>query len=107
MMQPEGFVQDENKVCRLRKSLYGLKQASRQWYLKFDKVITGFAFLENKLDECIYLKIRGSVFVLMIMYVDDILLASSNMSLLRETKTFLSSQFDMKDMEEARYVLGI
>lgn len=107
MLQPDGFVQDENKVCKLRKSIYGLKQASRQWYLKFDKVITGFGFLENKLDECIYMKISGSDFVLMILYVDDILLASSNESMLKNTKSFLSSQFEMKDMGEAHYVLGI
>ncbi|KAM5574982.1 hypothetical protein ABKV19_014096 [Rosa sericea] len=107
MLQPEGFVEDDNKVCKLRKSIYGLKQASRQWYLKFDKVITQFGFLENKLDECIYLKTSGSDFILLILYVDDILLASSSVCLLKETKGFLLNQFDMKDMGEAHYVLGI
>lgn len=42
-------------VCKLNKSIYGLKQASRQWYLKFDKIITIFGFEENKMDDCIYL----------------------------------------------------
>jgi hypothetical protein len=107
MLQPDGFVEDESKVCKLQKSIYGLKQASRQWYLKFDKVITHFGFVENKLDECIYLKTSGSNFILLILYVDDILLASSNVCWLKETKTFLLSQFDMKDMGEAHYVLGI
>ena len=107
MLQPDGFVEDEGKVCKLQKSIYGLKQASRQWYLKFDKVITQFGFQENKLDECIYLKTSGSNFILLILYVDDILLASSNICLLKETKAFLLSQFDMKDMGEAHYVLGI
>ena len=47
MCQPEGFIEtgNEQKVCRLRKSIYGLKQASRQWYLKFDSVITSFGFI--------------------------------------------------------------
>ncbi|GAB2268162.1 hypothetical protein Dimus_038698 [Dionaea muscipula] len=107
MLQPDGFIEDDNKVCRLRKSIYGLKQASRQWYLKFNEVITSFGFLENTLDECIYMKISGSAFILLILYVDDILLASSNVLLLKDTKSLLSNQFDMKDMGEAHYVLGI
>ena len=107
MLQPEGFVEDENKICKLKKSIYGLKQASRQWCLKFDKVIANFGFLENKLDECVYMKTSGSNFVFLILYVDDILLASSNVCLLKETKAFLSKQFDMKDMGEAHYILGI
>ncbi|CAL8162703.1 unnamed protein product [Prunus armeniaca] len=59
MQQPLGFVERgmESMVCILNKSIYGLKQASRQWYLKFDKVITTFGFAENKFDECIYLKV--------------------------------------------------
>ena len=107
--QPEGFIKtgDEQKVCRLRKSIYGLKQASRQWYLKFDHVITSFGFIENKMDECIYLKVSGSKFIFLVLYVDDILLASSDMCLLNETKKFLLNNFDMKDMGEAGYVLGI
>ena len=52
MSQPEGFKENgkENMVCRLKRSIYGLKQASRQWYLKFDKIVTSFGFIENKFD---------------------------------------------------------
>ena len=107
MLQPDGFVEDEKKVCKLQKSIYGLKQASRQWYLKFDAVITSFGFEENKLDECVYCKISGSHFIFLVLYVDDILLASSDFSLLKATKEFLMKSFDMKDMGEAHYVLGI
>lgn len=59
MAQPEGFVADgeEQHVCKLKKSIYGLKQASRQWYLKFDRVITSHGFKENVVDKCIYLKV--------------------------------------------------
>ncbi|PKI69118.1 hypothetical protein CRG98_010473 [Punica granatum] len=60
MKQPEGFNDDSHKVCRLKKSIYGLKQASRQWYLKFHKVITSFGLFENLVDQCIYLKVNGS-----------------------------------------------
>ena len=62
MMQPENFESKESKhlVCKLKKSIYGLKQASCQWYQKFDQVITSFGFKENTVDQCIYHNIGGS-----------------------------------------------
>ncbi|KAL6350236.1 hypothetical protein AAG906_004181 [Vitis piasezkii] len=66
MSQPEGFKENgkENMVCRLKRSIYGLKQASRQWYLKFDKIVTSFGFIKNKFDQCVYMKVNGTSFVL-------------------------------------------
>ena len=109
MTQLEGFVVEgkEHLGCKLKKSIYGLKQASRQWYLKFDEVIRRFGFKENAVDNCIYVKFKGSKFTILVLYVDDILLASSDINMLLETKRFLSSNFDMKDLGEASYVLGI
>ena len=109
MQQPEGFVTSGNEhlVCKLRKSIYGLKQASRQWYLKFDEVVTSLGFEENKVDQCIYLKVSGSKFIFLVLYVDDILLASRDLGLLHETKSMLTKFFDMKDLGEASFVLGI
>jgi hypothetical protein len=109
MAQPKGFVVEgkEKLGCRLRKSIYGLKQASRQWYLKFDKTIKEFGFKENVEDNCVYAKFKNGKYVFLILYVDDILLANSDVSLLLETKKFLSSHFEMKDLGEARFVLGI
>jgi hypothetical protein len=92
--------------CHMRKSIYGLKQASRQWYLKFDKTIKSFGFKEND-DNCIYAKFRSGKFIFQIMYVDDTLPASSDVSLLLEIKIFLSSNVDMKDLGEASFVLEI
>lgn len=109
MLQPEGFIENnkEHLVCKLKKSIYGLKQASRQWYIKFDEVVASMGFEENKVDQCIYLKVRGSKFIFLVLYVDDILLASNNLDLLLETKKTLSTSFDMKDLGEASFVLGI
>ena len=109
MMQPEGFVANDSGtlVCRLKKSIYGLKQASRQWYLKFHSVVASYGFVENKVDQCIYCKVSGRKFIFLILYVDDILLASSDLGLLHETKRMLSKNFDMKDLGEASFVLGI
>ncbi|KAK1662420.1 hypothetical protein QYE76_050579 [Lolium multiflorum] len=69
MTQPEGFVVEgkEHLACRLKKSIYGLKQASRQWYLKFDKIIRTFGFTENVKDNCIYVKFKGSRFTILVL----------------------------------------
>lgn len=109
MQQPPGFVEKgkENMLCKLNKSIYGVKQASRQWFLKFDQVVTKHGFVENELDDYIYIKWSGSSFIILVLYVDDILLASSNVKLLNDTKAILSKNFEMKDLGEAHYVLGI
>jgi hypothetical protein len=109
MAQPNGFVVEgkEKMGCRLKKSIYGLKQASRQWYLKFDKMIKGFGFKENVEDNCVYAKFKNGKYIFLILYVDDILLASSDVSLLLETKSFLSSHFEMKDLGKEIFILGI
>ena len=109
MKQPEGFSSSvgEHLVCKLRKSIYGLKQASRQWYFKFHEVISSFGFVENPMDQCIYQKVSGSKICFLVLYVDDILLATNDKGLLHEVKQFLSKNFDMKDMGEASYVIGI
>ena len=96
----------EHMACHLKKSIYDLRQASRKWYLKFDKIIRTFGFKENRVDNCIYAKFKGSMFTILIIHVDDILLACDDKDMLHETKRFLSSKFDTKDLGEASYVLG-
>ena len=109
MKQQEGFSSSEGEhlVCKLKKSINGLKQASRQWYLKFHEVIASFGFKDNIMDQCIYQKVSGSKICFLVLYVDDILLATNDKGLLYEVKQFLSKNFDMKDMGEASYVIGI
>jgi hypothetical protein len=91
--------------CSLRKSIYGLKQAYRLFYLKFDETIRKNGFEENKEDNSIYAKFKNGKYIFLVMYVDDILLASTNKNMLLETKEFLSSNSDIKDVGEASYVL--
>ena len=109
MDQPQGFetTGKESLVCKLKKSIYGLKQASRQWYLKFNNTILSYGFVENTVDTCIYMKVTGSQFVILVLYVDDILLAANDKGMLRDVKEFLSKNFEMKDMGEASYAIGI
>ena len=109
MKQPEGFEEhgEKNLVCKLKKSIYGLKKASRQRYLKFDEVITSLGFVENKGDHCVYLKNSGSKLIFLVLYVDDIFLVSNDLDLLNKTKGLLSKTFDMKDLSEASFFLSI
>ena len=109
IVHPKNFVfgDSKNVVCKLKKSIYSLKQVFRRWYHKFHQVITLFGFKENVIDECTYHKFIGSKFIFLVLYVDDILLASSDIVILHETKRFLSNNFEMKDLGDAYFVLRI
>ena len=108
MIQPEGFVsKDPNKVCKLQKSIYGLKQASRSWNIRFDEIIKMFGFIKNEDEPCVYKKISGSIVVFLILYVDDILLIGNDIPSLQSVKEWLSKNFSMKDLGEAAYILGV
>ena len=109
MMHPEGFVDLKNvgKVCKLQKSIYGLKQASWSWNICFDEVVKGFGFIKNEEEACVYKKVSGSSVVFLILYVDDILLIGNNIPMLESVKTSLKNSFSMKDLGEAAYILGI
>src|SRR3954465_1034918 len=109
MMQPEGFVDPKgaNKVCKLQRSIYGLKQASRSWNLRFDEVIKEFGFVQTYGEACIYKKVSGSNVAFLILYVDDILLIGNDIDLLNSVKSYLNSKFSMKDLGEASYILDI
>ena len=97
----------ENKVCKLVKSLYGLKQAPKQWHQKFDKVIAQYGFTVNKHDKCVYTKVINNDYVILCLYVDDILIFGTTLELILKIKDYLSKNFDMKDLGLADMILGI
>jgi hypothetical protein len=88
MDQPEGFVGkgQEGMVCKLVKSLYGLKQASKQWHDKFDRTLTSVGFVTNKADKCVYYRYGGGEGVILCLYVDDILIFGTSLELIKEVK---------------------
>ena len=109
MVQPEGFVAkgQEQKVCKLLRSIYGLKQASRSWNLRFDETIKSYGFDQNVDEPCVYKYIKDKKVVFLVLYVDDILLIGNDVEILSNIKKWLAEQFQMKDLGEASYVLGI
>ena len=109
MEQPEGFAVpgQEKKVCRLVKSLYGLKQALMQWHEKFDSVMMTNGFKINECDKCVYVKNTERGFVIICLYVDDILIMGSNNEIIKTTKEMFNNKFDMKTLGVADIILGI
>ena len=109
MAQPDGFINkdQQNKVCKLVKSIYGLKQASRSWNLRFNETIKTYGFEQSPDEACVYKLIKDQAVVFLILYVDDILLIGNNVELLTNVKKWLTEHFQMKDLGEASYVLGI
>ena len=109
MDQPIGFISkgQEGKVCRLKRFICGLKQSSISWYLRFHEAITSFGLSTVSNDHCIYVKGSTEGIIFLTLYVDDILLAGNNLEMIKATKKWLSSVFEMKDLGEARNVLGV
>ena len=109
MEQPEGFIApgQEKKVCKLVKSLYGLKQAPKQWHEKFDHTMITSGFKINECDKCVYVKETENGYVILCLYVDDMLIVGSDDDMIKSTKNMLKSKFDMKDMGLADVILGI
>lgn len=108
MKQPEGLDSDKpGLVCKLNKALYGLKQAPRSWNEQFDSFIKSIGFSRSKVDTCMYqMNVKGSV-VYLLLYVDDIILASDQMYLIEKLKQQLSKRFEMTDMGELKIFLGL
>ena len=108
MMQLDGFITkgQEHMECKLHKSIYGLKQASRSWNKSFDQVIKSFDFDQNEEEPCVYRKMQDDIVVFLILYVEDILLIGNDFEMLSKVKIQLATQFQMKDLGEGQYVLG-
>ncbi|GKE48900.1 retrotransposon protein, putative, ty1-copia subclass, partial [Tanacetum coccineum] len=109
MVQPEGFVDPNHprKVCKLQRSIYGLKQASRSWNKRFDEEIKRFGFAQNLDEPCVYQKASGSNVTFLILYVDDIIIMGNHIPSLQSVKDYLGKCFAMKDLGEAAFILKI
>ncbi|KAH9803717.1 hypothetical protein KPL71_001892 [Citrus sinensis] len=110
MLQLEGFTEkrNENLVCKLNKSLYGLKQSPRCWYKRFDSFIMSLGYNRLSSDNCAYYKrFEDNDSIILLLYVDDMLIAGPNKDRIQELKAQLAREFEMKDLGPANKILGI
>ena len=111
MEQPQGFVTpgSEALVCRLRKAIYGLKQASRAWNLQLHGVLTGLGYTRTYADAGVYVKSQreGDDPLFVIVYVDDLTIMGRDLEAIKLLKSDLSTRFEMTDLGEITQYLGI
>jgi len=101
------FSTPTSAVCKLRRSLYGLKQAPRAWYEKFASTFLDFDFLKSKYDASLFLRTTVNGVVFLLVYVDDIVITSTDLTLIDKLKQHLQNSFHMKDLGNLTYFLGL
>jgi len=109
MSQPEGFavLGKEHLVCRLKKSLYGLKQSPRQWYQKLNKTFMQLGFRHIQSNNCIYVWAKDGLCIMIPVFVDELTLAATRRPLMDSIKAELQCKFKMWDLGPLHYILGI
>ncbi|KAK3007278.1 hypothetical protein RJ639_015826 [Escallonia herrerae] len=108
MKIPQGFSkQGENRVCRLQKSLYGLRQASRNWYHKFTQSLLVVGFIQSQSDHSLFTFAHKGSFLAVLIYVDDVIVTGTDSAKISWLKHYLDTKFHIKDLGKLKYFLGI
>ena len=105
MDQPPGYVVSDSKhlVCRLRKALYGLKQSPRAWFDQFSVVVLGYGFQCSHYDHSIFVRHSSTSTIVLIVYVDNIIISSSDYASIVDLKRYFGLQFHTKDLGSLHY----
>ena len=98
---------ESKKVCRLKKSLYGLKQSSRAWFGRFTNSMKTFGYRQSNADHTLFMKHNNGKLTVLIIYVDDMIVTGDDDDERRALQTYLSREFEMKDLGPLKYFLGI
>jgi hypothetical protein len=112
MQSPEGLALinescPADSACLLLKSLYGLKQSGRRWNVKINQSLIQIGFTPLHADRCVYVRRKADVIIIIALYVDDLLIASSRKPEMASIKRMLTQMYEMEDMGEATFILGI
>ena len=109
LKQPEGFIVKgfENHVCKLKRSIYGLKQSARCWNVELDRKLKDMGFKQCKSDPCIYIKDAKEGYCIIAVYVDDLIVGGDNEKNIDYTKKTISAKFEVTDMGLLHYFLGV
>lgn len=109
MVQPKGFVdlKHPDKMCKLKRCIDGLKQASQNWNHPFNDEITKNGFIRNEDESYVYIKTSWNSVTFLVLYMDDILIIKNHILNLLGLNSWLGKCFLMKDLDEVQYILGI
>jgi histone deacetylase 1/2 len=107
MRQPPGFEKGDQLICKLDKALYGLKQAPRAWYARLSTKLHQLGFTPSKCDTSLFFLAKPEVTMFVLVYVDDIIVASSTQATVLGLLQQLRGDFALKDLGDLHYFLGI
>jgi len=107
MQPPPGLSSPPNKVCRLRRALYGLKQAPWAWFAKFSANVSRLGYSISSYDSALFIRRTDRGIILLLLYVDDMIITGDDSIGILELKQFLSQHFEMKDLGNLSYFLGL
>ena len=107
MNNPKGYITDPSLVCNLKKSLYGLKHAPREWYSTMDTFLLWQNFQRCRLDPNVYLQQSDGHLIIIVLYVDDLLITSSTVASISTIKTALHNAFEMSDLGLLKQFFGL
>ena len=109
MEQPQGYedMRHPHYVCKLKKCLYGLKQAPRAWHARIVPYLVSIGFYMADADHSLYVRTNEHGIVFICIYVDDLIIGGDHEAEIAHVKTLMKQEFDMKDLGELRYFLGI
>ena len=109
MAQPPGFLHPQypQHVCKLHKSIYGLRQAPRAWFSRLTDQLQAIGFISSQADHSLYIYHQGSTLIYLLIYVDDIILAGADLQAINRVISLLQNKFAVKDLGELTFFLGI
>ncbi|CAM8877175.1 unnamed protein product [Rhodiola kirilowii] len=107
---PPGFYDSEKrsvKVFHLHKSIYGLRQASRQWFSRFSDALTSYGFVQSATDPSLFILRKADSFTILLVYVDDVVITGTSSTIITDIKNFIHEKFRIKDLGHLKFFLGL